>query len=208
MHQYDHEPKKIVVCGKSGFGKTIFCYRFLRAAKYDCFFIFDHDGQFAFRNGIRDVAFSDEALETHWKRRYVIFNPSEMFPGRTAVAFEYFCEWAYHKSGTVPGKKLLFADENQKYTDTKNISPAFSTNIETGRHVGLDLLLATLAFNRIHNAVHGQATEWVTFQITTERQLKPLLEIGFDKEEVINLPKFHYVGRTDRGEFYKGTVSP
>lgn len=207
MHQYEHSPKKIVVCGKSGSGKTIFCHRFITAADYDCFFIFDHDGQFAMRQKTTP-AYTADKIDAQFRRRFVVFCPGRMFPGRTADAFEFFCEWAHEKSGRLPGKKLFFADELQKYTDTKNVGPWLSTNVETGRHVGLDLLFATLALNRIHNAVHGQATEWITFQVTTERQLKPLLEIGFDKDQVVNLQKFHYLGRTDRGDFYKGVVSP
>jgi hypothetical protein len=207
MPQYDHESTTICVCGKRGHGKTIFAYRYIQGSDHDCFFIFDERGQFAERQKTA-AAFTPEQLDAQFKRRFVVFNPAEMFPGRRAAAFEFFNEWTFEKCGTIPGKKLLFADELQKYTDAKSIGPCFSTNVETGRHVGLDLLCTTLAFNRIHNAVHGQATEWVTFQITTERQLKPLLEIGFEKEEVIALPKFHYLGRTDRGDFYKGTVAP
>jgi hypothetical protein len=75
--------------------------------------------------------------------------------------------------------------------------------LENGRIRGLDFAGIT---NLVHNRIRGQATEVVTFRQGTAEAL-PWLELrGFDREEVMQLPRGAYIARGESGSEVRGRV--
>lgn len=186
-------------------GKTRFATAFVRKSAFNCYFVFDHAGQFSWRNKIKPAA-SIAELDGQFARRFVIFDPSMMFPGNTTGAFQFFCEWSFDRASTIRGRKLLFLDEIQSYANRYKIEWELALVLETGRHAGLDFIGCTLAPNRINDAVRGQATEWVTFKLNDETQVAPLLDLGFDRERVMGLDQLQFISRTDNGDEREGKL--
>lgn len=208
-----YTPKKILVFGKSFKGKTRFATAYVRKSDYQCYFVFDHSGQFAHRNKVKAAATPDE-LEAQFRRRFVLFDPALMFPGNTTGAFQFFCEWSFNQSQLLRGRKLLFLDELQSYANRYKAEWELALVLETGRHAGiepercggLDFIGVTLGPNRINDVVRGQATEWVTFNLTDDTQIDPLLGLGFDSDAIKALPNCHFISRTESGDVRKGKL--
>lgn len=205
--QLDHPGRRLLIFGKSGFGKTVLLRRFILGASYAATFIFDHDGQYAYKNKITP-AFSPADIDAQMaSRRFVVFMPLRMFPGRKIAAFAFFSEYAYRWAQDFPGEKLFAVDEIQKFVPNNSLPVEFSELYEEGRHYGFDFAVSTQAPNRVHNGLRGQATEIITFQVTDETPLKALKQLDFDIERVKNLPRGSFIMRdNDHSIFYDGRV--
>lgn len=226
-----HDPTKLIAVGKSGFGKTLFTNEWLLRSKYDCYFIFDHDGQFAQRHRLK-AAYRKADLLGQLRRGFVIYNPAEewvslkgevtpifrkqivggklvkVFRGY-AGAFAWFCEYAYKMSERLQGTKLLYCDEIQDIVDT-NFCPEYVGRVMlSGRNRSLDFLGASLQYNFVHNEIRGQATTTVAFCTEEDLALEKLVGRGFKAKEVAALPRFHYIRRDHiTGRETRGVVSP
>ena len=110
MSDYTLPPCSTLLCGMTGSGKTTFALRYLQNVAAACRFIFDDLGQCAARLKLPHASTAAE-LEAALGKRWVIFNPHRMFPGDTAGASRFFCQWAYDCSRRGPGKKVLMVDE-------------------------------------------------------------------------------------------------
>jgi hypothetical protein len=203
--QLGHRPLKLFVTGISGSGKTLFWSRFVAGAKCQAKFVFDHDGQFAYRLRVTPARTLAE-LERDAARGWCVFEPSELYPGQTPEAFAFFCDFAFHCAKAMPGKKLFACDELQKLVGCNATIDEFQTVIETGRIYGLDAAMISIAPNAIHNRIRGQATEVVSFLTLEEGALTWLASRGFDPERVRALPRGAYLCRTEMGAESAGRV--
>lgn len=192
--QIEHVGYKLLVTGKSGYGKTTYWLRALLGTPADCRFIFDHKGEVAHRLGARP-AFTEDDLAQGVADGWCVFNPSVMFKGRLPDAFNFFCEFAYDMACEMPGRKIFGADELQQFVGTNSMPPELAAVIEDGRIRGLDAMLITSQPNLIHNRVRFQTTEVVTFFMDEERPLDPLIAWGFNEQEVKSLDRFNFIQR-------------
>jgi len=188
----NHRPTKILVTGNSGCGKSTFYTRYLLNSPQTFKFVFDHEGEFGYRNGLPTAKTPDELLAAV-ERKWIIFDPVKEFPGRTLEAFEFFTEWTFNLSEKLPGTKLFACDELQTIVDVHDTPPGLRLILETGRRQGIDTILVTQQPNIVHNRVRNQLTEVVAFSQVDENAVKFLESLGFDGEEVRQLSPGKFV---------------
>jgi hypothetical protein len=185
-------PRSItLVAGASQTGKTTFALRYLLNTKADYVFMFDHDGEFS-RRLHYPAADSAAALAHQLTWGWVDYDPSEMFPGQTAAALAFYCEWVWEVCRSLPGRKVLFVDELTRWTSPHSITPSLSTIVENGRKRGVQLMFTSNRPATTNSAILGQLTELVAFQLPDIRLGDWLSSYGFDFESVRRLPKFHF----------------
>lgn len=193
--QIAHVASKVLVCGRSGSGKTTFMLRYLLGLPaHVTRFIWDPEGELAQRLALAPATGPGE-LGICAVRRWVVYSPDRMFPGDQPRGWEFFCRWAWEAAARLPGRKVFCADELQRWTSTAKVSPGAALVLETGRRYGLDLVAATQQPNIIHNRWRNQMTEVVAFAGHDERALEPLAEWGFDVEAVRHLPDGSFIAR-------------
>jgi Cdc6-like AAA superfamily ATPase len=192
---YDHRPEKMLITGASGTGKTTLFLSHAVTSKARFKFVFDHDGQFANRVGWQPARTVQE-IGSATQRGICVFDPSQMFPGNLPGAFAFFCDWVWTVSQRFKGRKLLYADEFQKYTFTgpQGLPPEFTTLLETGRHYECDVCLISQSPNLTHTRVRNQLTRVVSFRQVDERAVNFLESLGFDADRLRNLKRFHFIG--------------
>lgn len=176
------------MAGVSGSGKTTFALRYLvNDAGLTMRFAWDADGQISSRLGLPAVSRVAElplALSSGW----VIFDPNELFPGRHAEGFAWFCGWVYQVSGTTAGRKAFLVDEVWRYCSNVTIPQSLAECIQTGRVRQLDCLFATQRPNRLNEAITNEVTELVSFRLQGANALRLVSDLGADAGEISNLP--------------------
>lgn len=205
--------------GMGGTGKTTLAYDLIRGCDHDHVFIFDHDGQFAQRNGTRSCSTPAEILRELKRSGFVVFSPSQMYLARlrdpnlndhqsdralhsTSV---FFCRYVFEMALGLPGKSLFFCDELQKLCKYSN--PWLTAILEEGRNRALDFGCCTLHLGAIDLAVRNQFNVRYVFKIEERGALKYLSENGFDPAAIYALKKFHYIKRDSHtGEMESGRV--
>ena len=187
MSDYTLPPCSTLLCGMTGSGKTTFALRYLLNVSAACRFVFDDLGQCAARLKLPHAGTAAE-LEAALATRWVIFNPHRMFPGDTAGAFRFFCQWAYDCSRRGPGKKVLLVDELWKFCSPNQIPKELAVVAQTGRVENLELLTATQLPHKIHASISGQSTELVCFRLDEPLALDKVQELGADRDAVQGLP--------------------
>jgi hypothetical protein len=186
IQQIDHRPTKILITGKSGSGKSTYYTRFLDNCDYDKIFIYDHEGEYSVRSGVKPCTNMDELLK-ELDKRIIVYDPTIDFQGNSPEGFNFFCEWVFEISRELPGKKLFATDELQKILGTSTLPWEFCCIIETGRRAGIDTVFVCQQPNLFHNRLRNQLTELVTFRQIDKRALAFLEELGFDPHEVLKL---------------------
>lgn len=152
-------------------------------------------------------------MAEQFEKGFVLFDPTELFPGDIFSGWDFFCEWAFERQQSNSGTCLLCCDELQVLSSTGQLSWELSLVIETGRRYGLDFCGVTQQLNLVHNRVRNQMTEMITFQQIDKLVLDALEEKGFDRSEVSRLPKGQFVlqnfntGAIQRGNIFKGSVN-
>lgn len=188
MLQVETRRAATLICGKSGSGKSTFALRYLlNAPGLACRFLFDPEGEFAQRLRLRP-AVDPAGLEDDVSTRWVIFDPHTMFPGATAAAFRFFCDWAFAVSSRGAGRKVLLVDEVWKYCSPQSIPEELALCIQTGRKRGLDCMFATQRPNRLNGSILGEATELVAFRLQEPSALECVEALGMPAGEVAALP--------------------
>src|SRR5690242_13164065 len=94
--QTAHEPTKVACIGDSGTGKSTWVTEWINQCldrnAYEYYFIFDHEGQFAQRNGLQ-CAYTWAQLAAQIKKtRFGIFNTSEIYtdPKKGLAAYAHY----------------------------------------------------------------------------------------------------------------------
>lgn len=193
--QLAHRPSKVLVTGRSGTGKSTFWSAHLVKTPAHLKFVFDHEGEFSHRAGVRPATTTQELAAATWSGPWVIYDPYRMFPGELDQAFAFFSAFAFETSTRMPGRKLFACDELQKMVGTSEVPAEFRTVLETGRRYGLDAVMISQAPNLIHNRVRNQLTEIVTFAHLDPRAVEWLECAGFDSDRVRALRPGQYMAR-------------
>ncbi len=203
----------------SGFGKTTHAYNLLLRSNYDYYFVFDHDGQFSFRNKTRICETPAQIWAEIQRSGFVVFNPSAMCNAKLhsdasdkekdralhSVAV-WFCKYAFEMSMHLPGTKMFFCDELQ--TLCEFVNPWLKAVLQQGRNRGLDFGCCTLHLGEIDIAIRGQFNHRIVFKIEEPTAADYLANNGFKKEEIFTLPKFHFIERhSETGELKRGIVA-
>jgi hypothetical protein len=170
----------------TGSGKTTFALRYLQGVSASCRFVFDDLGQCAARLKLPHAGTAAE-LEAALATRWVLFNPHRMFPGDTAGAFRFFCQWAYDCARRGPGKKVFLVDELWKFCSPNQIPKELATVAQTGRVENLELVTATQLPHKIHASITGQSTEIVCFRLDEELALDKVEDLGASRQDVQSL---------------------
>lgn len=207
-----HKPTKCLVTGKSGSGKSSYFNKYLLNADYDKFFIYDHEGEFAFRNNISSSFAITEEYVT--QNRYIIYDPTIEWEGDIQDGFNYFAELAFRLSQSLPGTKLFACDELQKMVGVHEVTYELALLVETGRRYGIDTMFVSQQPNIIHNRLRNQLTEVVTFAHVDKRAMDFLTDVGFEENELLTLKDLEFISldlrtmKQIRGEilFDKGAV--
>ena len=191
-----HEANKLLIVGASGTGKSTYWTKYVLNSYHVKKFVFDHEGEFAFRHGMQPVyELTDEIVA---RNQFIIYDPSEQFEGDVATAFDYFCDLCFRVCKTISGPKLFCADEMQKLVDTYNITPELSSLMETGRRYEIDTAFVGQQANLLHGRLRNQLTECVTFRQIDERAIKFLADVGFDETAIRALENLNFIARNLR----------
>ena len=208
--------RNVTICaGVSGTGKSTFGLRYLANADLTVRYLFDPDpgefnpdvGEFADRLRLapaRDVYELSLGLCQGW----VIFDPHTLFPGRIEEAFNWFCDWAWQTSATIPGNKVMVADEIWNYCTPQGIPYELKTIVQSGRKRRLHLMVNGQEPNRLNGTILNGVSEFVCFRLQSPAALDLVKKTyGFDAEEVSNLQPLQFVARNlDSGGELRGSI--
>lgn len=219
MPDYSLPAHCTLVVGKSGEGKTTFCYRFLanavtvQAANPDpaaCVFIYDWKNEAAARFGLNAVT-TEHGIESALASRFVIFNPHLMFPGDQEVRWQgekvlndhqqgclWFCQKVCEISQRGPGRKIVYLDETREFASRHYVPPELSRMFRMGRVENIQLLTSTQFPSDFHADLRGSVTEWVCFKIDERVHLDALRDYLPNPERLTLLPAGSYIARNAR----------
>jgi len=199
---------KVLITGNSGSGKTVFWTRYLIGSEARWKFAFDHDGQLSHRLKVRPARTLGEVAQASAKG-WCIYDPSVMYPGRLAEAFEFFTRYVFEAAKATRGRKLFACDELQQFVPSRQFPAAFAAILQTGRVYELDAAFISVAPNMVHTEIRNQATEVVAFTTMGESAVGFLeAEWGFQGEDLRRLPQFHFIARRKAGGEVRGVVTP
>ena len=188
---FNHVAKCVCLTGRKGTGKT---HKFLEL--WDCWpakykFAFDPDREIARKRKLK-VCLTVEQMKAALAQGIpVLFDPSQLFPGKRTEAFAFFCRWVYEVSKTLQGVKLFSIDEIQKWTSTKigGVPAAFNEILDDGRKQEIDLLMiVNKGMNKLAEDIRGQLTELYVYRTVGSRGLDWLEEeLELDRARARNL---------------------
>lgn len=205
VQKFSHPSVKELITGTSGTGKTTLFEEILRREKARWKFVFDHQGEFSVRFGVKPCFTLEQIVAAADAGGWVCFDPVREFPGRTPDAFAFWADFVFEFSQSLRGRKIFACDELQKLVSTKNEPVELLTILDTGRRYQLDFFGITQAPNRIHNAIRNQITKIYTFRQSDANAVAYLGDNGFDAEKIRNLARGCYLWRNlDSGEAGEG----
>lgn len=204
-----------VAAGVSGTGKSLFGRRLLLNGDYSARFLFD--AEFSERDRTK-TEFSDwldlpparngYELGLGLCNGWVCFDPHAQFAGRLDAAVKFFCEWSYEMSAKLPGEKLIVIPEVWRYCRPQGIPQELANIVQSGRRVGLHLLVDTQEPNRLNSSILNGVSEFVAFKLQSNLALGVTDDFGFDREQVAALKQFEFISRDlDGGGERRGVLS-
>lgn len=182
-----------LVVGMTQSGKTIFTMRYLLNVVCACRFIFDDlPGQksFAHKLGVRPCYTLLEVL-TALPTRWVVFNPSRMFPDDYAAAFDWFCKFVFDCAsapGNQKGLKILVVDELWQWANERAMPKNLRLCTQAGAEYGVQLFTATQEPHRVNSSIVGQCRELVCFRLQEPKSWKCVSDLGADAQKIASLP--------------------
>jgi len=208
--------RNVTICaGVSGSGKSTMGLRYLANAQdLAVRFLFDPDpgefnpevGEFADRLGLR-AARDLYGLSLSLCEGWVAFDPHTLFPGRLREALNFFCDWAWEKSLSIPGEKILMVDEIWAYQTPQGIPIELQTIVQSGRKRGLRLMVNIQEPNKLNATILNGVSEFICFRLQSPRALDLVKEYGFDPDEVSALQPLQFVARNlDSGGELRGRI--
>jgi len=203
-----------VNCGMSRSGKTTLGIRYLLNAPLHYRFIFDPDpGEFnpllgEYEDRLKIPACNNLAeMAESLCRGWVVFYPYQMFPGEVEKAFEWFCQWVFEISLTLPGNKLFLADEVWRYCSPQAIPFHLTRIIKEGGKRRLRTLVNTQEPQRLNGRIVAEMSELVCFRLQLEKALDFVESHGFSRSEVSQLQPLQCVARNlDSGGEIRGRL--
>lgn len=187
------EPVHIVIPGMSGSGKTWFARRYLiNMPEPACRFLFDEGSRWSKWLPIRPCSTWAEC-DAMLHRRWVLFNPSQMYPDNYAEGLNQFLHYVYEVSGGGPGAKVLGIQELWQWTDARVMPRGLRLCCQAGRERGIQMLLDTQEPHRINSSILGQATELVCFRLQEPKAWDCIRDLGMDVEKVKGLPLGQFI---------------
>ncbi len=212
MSQFsDHSlpPRVTLAFGRSGSGKTTFCFRYLvnalteqpaNAEPAACVFIFDWKLEAERRLGIPAVT-TQHGCEAALASRVVILNPNVMFtsaPGQPPAdkrAFAWFCQWVFAQSQSGPGRKILFVDELWKFVEPRAdmVPYELQTILREGRSENLELLMATQFPKDYARPIRASVTEWICFNTEDPDDLAAVRPYFSGVDAAAELPRGSFI---------------
>ncbi|HEV2691546.1 MAG TPA: hypothetical protein VG347_01480, partial [Verrucomicrobiae bacterium] len=208
-------PKVVLSFGRTGSGKTTFCFRFLANVMHPqelnlepaaCIFIFDWKLEASQRMGVPSVT-TEAGCERALASRVVCFNPHVMFPGDQRIkttegewvmnddkqAFRWFCGWVFSVCQRGPGPKWIYLDELKQFASKFYIPPELGRIVRMGRSENLGLITSTQYPRDYHADIRGAVTEWVCFSCTERAELDAVRDYFPGVDVAATLPKGHFV---------------
>ena len=215
MSDYTLPPCVTLAFGRSGSGKTTFCYRYLvNAAKAQpanaspaaCIFVFDWKLEASQRLGLPacgTAAQCEAAIASRW----VVFNPAIMFQERQRDAFRWFCHWVFETSKRGPGKKIFYVDEMWHFADSQSLPVELEKIARMGRAENLELLSSTQHPRDYHRDIRAEVTEWVCFSTDEPGELDAVRPYFRGVDKIVGMAKGKFIAyNRDSGEELAGKL--
>lgn len=184
--------RNTLVIGQGSSGKTSFALRYLINVPWSCAFVFDLQGQFARRLGVKwcgTAAECDAALASG----VVCLNPYRMWDANdTDTAFNWFADWAFQVSQTGPGRKILVADDSWEFSAARVLTPELARVVKLGRFYHLEFFGVTHRPMEYNVNVRSLVTEWIVFNSLPD-DLEAVKTYWPGVMAATTLPKFEFI---------------
>lgn len=208
LQKQDHPSVKVCIVGVSGVGKTTLFERLIRRAKSARYvFLYDHkDGDMQQRFGIPSCASPDELIAAvEGGRRFLIYNPHEMFPGDSQAGFAFFCKFVWEVGRQLRGVKIVGADELDSICDERCKPLELVKMLNLGRTFQFDAYFIAQSMNGMHNQVRKQITEIFAMRQGDANGIEWLAKKGFAGAVFETLPNGCWLyANTNTGEKASG----
>lgn len=192
------DPANTVICGMTGSGKTTFGIKYLLNAPAACILVFDWNDRIGPRLPF-PVCHTANELEAALSHRWVIFNPSRMFPGAMfdkkigTQALRFFASWARDVVKRGPGKKFFYVPELWMFCTEDSIPAELAMLAQDGRQDEVELIVDTQRPELINPSVTGACTELVCFKLASPEALRTVRGLGMDADAVQKLPLGRFI---------------
>lgn len=199
---YSNPLRITLVIGQGSSGKTTLGIRYLLNTPWACAFIFDQNGQLSNRLSVPHVGTALEC-ENALAGRLVCFNPYRMFAAdKLDDAFNWFAEWAFTKSKTGQGRKVLFCDDSWEFSAARTMSPELAKVVRTGRFWELEYFGLTHRPQDYHITIRSLVTEWIAFNTVQTSDLQAVEDYWPGVMAAKTLQKGEFIGynRNSRAE--------
>jgi hypothetical protein len=193
MPDFTLNPSCTVIVGMTGSGKTTFEIVYLLNSTFAAAFIFDDLNRIAPRIRVRPCYTAGE-LEAALASRWIVFNPSRMFPGDTKAAFRFFCRWAFLASQRGRGKKFFVAPEVWRHCTADSIPVELAMMSQAGREKHIELVVDTQQPEKLNDSIWNACTELVCFRLQTGTDaLRDMGRRGVDRSVIERLAPGEFV---------------
>ena len=187
----DHVASGLLITGPRGSGKSTLGETFFHDWRSRWQFVFDVDLQWSRRKHWTPQRTFADCAASLARTGLCVYDP----PSPIADSFARFCEFVLKISRRLNRPKLLVCEEFQDCVSSRGqrVPAAFQEIVDRGRREEIDLLCLSQSPNRIHCDVREAFTAIAAFQFCDAAPLDWLSGYGFDRSQVLTLPKFAYL---------------